>query len=329
MATDYAVSDRTFELTPTSSWGGHLVFATASMDGFKGDIPTTGPGYPQPVKRGPAWGCDSGLATPWGSPPMLVPACVPDASGSLGPNWVGYKGARAPHVPTIFDRLAGAGLTWKLYSGTGGPTSHGFDGWGWAICPTFAECLYSSQRSNVVPATNILTDAHGKLPSFSIVTPVFLNSQHNNVMMNAGDNWIGRIVSAIQSGPDWSSTAIFLTWDDCGCFYDHVNPLQYNTTWGIRVPLVIISPYAKAGYTDSTPTSFAGMLAYTEHTFGIRSLNAEDTTAYDYSKAFCYDPQKAGCVPAGLAPVRMTQQSVPPFTHAQQAELAHSSDEDT
>ena len=84
--------------------------------------------------------------------------------------------------------------------------------------------------------------------------------------MAVGDNWIGQVVSAIETGPDWASTAIFLTWDDCGCFYDHVAP---PTGLGIRVPMIMISPYVKAGTTDSNVASFASVLAFTETVFGL------------------------------------------------------------
>ena len=84
--------------------------------------------------------------------------------------------------------------------------------------------------------------------------------------MAQGDNWIGSIVNAIEQGPQWTSTAIFITWDDCGCFYDHVPP---PPGLGIRVPMLLVSPYAKAGYTDSAAASFASILAYTEHAFTL------------------------------------------------------------
>ena len=104
--------------------------------------------------------------------------------------------------------------------------------------------------------------------------------------MALGDNWIGSVVSAIENGPDWNSTAIFITYDDCGCFYDHVAPPVNG--WGIREPMVIVSPYAKPGYTDTTHTTFSGILAYTEHIFGLSPLGENDAQAYDFHNAFNY-----------------------------------------
>ena len=124
---------------------------------------------------------------------------------------------------------------------------------------------------------------------------------HNPFSMAEGDNWIGRTVSAIESGPQWAHTAIFITWDDCGCFYDHVAP---PAGLGIRNPVVIVSPYAKARYTDSTVATTASLLAFTEHTFGLTPLGTADATAYDYANAFNF-------AQAPLAGIRMTQTTVP------------------
>ena len=96
--------------------------------------------------------------------------------------------------------------------------------------------------------------------------------------------------SAIENGPDWDSTAIFITYDDCGCFYDHVAPglNPDGTQEGTRIPMVIVSPYARAGFTDSTHATFASILAYVEQTFGLTPLGINDAEAYPYTNAFDY-----------------------------------------
>jgi phospholipase C len=125
--------------------------------------------------------------------------------------------------------------------------------------------------------------AQGKLANLSIVIPYFNDSQHPGYSLMRGDNWIAKNVNAVMNGPDWDSTAIFLTWDDCGCFYDPLDPPRGE---GIREPMILISPYAKPGYVDHTTASHASMLAFTEHLFGLPPLNAEDASAYDYVDAF-------------------------------------------
>ncbi len=121
--------------------------------------------------------------------------------------------------------------------------------------------------------------------------------------MISGDNWIGQVVNSIMSGPNWNSTAVFITYDDCGCFYDHVAP---PAGLGIHNPMVIVSPYARAGFTDSTVATTASMLAFTEHTFSLSPLGTPDANAYDYANAFDFSTY----VPPVATP-RMVKTKVP------------------
>lgn len=101
--------------------------------------------------------------------------------------------------------------------------------------------------------------------------------------MLVGDNYIGEEVSAVESGPDAASTTIFIYYDDCGCFYDHVTP---PPGLGIRSPLVIVSPYAKHGYTDHNVATSSSILAYMEAVLHVRPVDEEDATAYNFRKSF-------------------------------------------
>jgi hypothetical protein len=89
-----------------------------------------------------------------------------------------------------------------------------------------------------------------------------------------------------------------------------------------------VSPFAKEGYTDSGPTTFAGTLAFAEDTFGLHALNANDGGAYDYRSSFCFYP-KTGCTPVGTTPVPMTSQVVPPMTSSEIAAQTAAAKEDT
>jgi phospholipase C len=314
LADQFAVSDRTFSMSDSPSWGGHLYAAAATMDGFSGDIPSPVRG----VARGPGWGCDSNKVDAWVGPDGTAsqqPSCVPKTDGSGA-----FRPTPVPHVSTIFGSLQTAGRSWKIYGAPPPSTVGGQDvGYGWSICPSFASCLYSSQVNHLVPSSKVLTDAaRGTLPNYSVLTPSWSSaaanggadsSQHNDFSMLAGDNWIARVVSAIQNGPDWASTAIFITYDDCGCFYDHVAPPVNpdGTLDGPRVPMVIVSPYAKSGYTDSTRATFASILAFTEHTFGLPALAANDAAAYDYANSFDYTQTP-------LSGARLAQHPLPPST---------------
>ncbi len=286
LARAFVISDRTFESDSVPSWGGHIDVAAAQVDGFIGDNPLAAPGLPV----GPlTWGCDSNdnaLWAPPGGSVQSIAACIPKQDGS-GP----YAPSPASWIPTIMDRLDAAGSSWRIYGG-----------WGtWTVCPSFADCIYGPQRNAAVTYDQVLADAaSGSLANVSIVIPTGANSQHNGWSMLQGDNWIGSVVGAIEQGPEWQSTAIFITYDDCGCFYDHVAPPQ---GLGIRVPMVIVSPYAKAGYTDSNVASYSSMLAYVEGVFGLAPLYSTDANAYDFGQSFDYTQHPLATIPLKRHPV--------------------------
>jgi phospholipase C len=316
LASQFAISDMTFSMADSPSWGGHLYTVMPSTDDFTGDNPTPAKG----VTPGPGWGCDSHLVAPWLGPhggTHWVPSCIPDYSLGL-PNGGAFEATPASAQATILDELDTAGLTWRIYGQaapifSSGAAGFGNGGWIWSICPSFADCLDTSQKNNLVDNSQFFTDAAaGTLPAYSVVTAggtVDGGVQagcHNSFSMTSCDNYIGQLVQAVENSPDWSSTAVFITFDDFGGFYDQVPP-PINPDYtqdGPRSPLIIVSPYAKAGFTDTTPTTFAGILAYTEHTFGLGSLGPNDNYAYAFSNAFNYSQ-----VP--LKPARMVRRPLP------------------
>jgi phospholipase C len=89
---------------------------------------------------------------------------------------------------------------------------------------------------------------------------------------------------------------VFITYDDCGCFYDHVPPGTNpdGTKQGVRVPMVIVSPYAKSGYTDHHAATFASILRFAENTFGLKPLGVNDAHAYDYAASFNFAKPPSG-----------------------------------
>jgi phospholipase C len=288
LARTFAISDRTFESRVGPSWGSHVVLAAADMDGFdpsENPFPTKG----MPLARD-TWGCNSYDSAPWRDATgqtTYVPACVPKPDGS-GP----WAASPVPWIPTIMDRLDEAGFTWRIYS------DYNY----WSVCPNFADCVFDPRRNADLPYKTVVADAAaGRLSNLTLVLPGWNESQHNQASMTAGDNWIGSVVSAIESSRQWQSTAIFITYDDCGCFYDHVPP---PSGLSIRVPAVIISPFARAGFTDSDVASYESMLTYVEHTFGVPPLAAADASAYDYAHSFDYRQ-------APLSPVRLGTRPVP------------------
>jgi phospholipase C len=318
LATQFAISDRFFSLADSPSWGGHLDIVTSNLNGFTGDNPVAAQG----IAAGQGWGCDSNLVTPQAGTGTMVPSCVPDPAltfnGSPLPNGGAFESTPISYEPTIMDELNTAGLPWRLYTGqclqesqapTGLETcTSASGGYKWAICPSVAECLYS-QDANDAGTGQFFTDAKaGNLPAFSVVTPgagYSADSEHNGFSMTAGDNFLGSVAKAIMTGPEWASTALFITWDDCGCFYDQVPPPANadGTQEGPRVPLLAVSPWAKPAYTDTASASFNSILAFTEQNFGLPALSVNDAAAYNLSGAFNYAQPPQGAARMVIRPV--------------------------
>jgi len=112
--------------------------------------------------------------------------------------------------------------------------------------------------------------ASGTLPSVSWVMPYYGVSEHPSTgkPISSGQAWVTKVINAAMQGPDWESTAIFLTWDDWGGFYDHVAPRRVDDNgYGIRVPGLLISPWAKPGHVDHQVLSFDAYLKLIEDLF--------------------------------------------------------------
>ena len=108
----------------------------------------------------------------------------------------------------------------------------------------------------------------GDLPAVSWVLPNAYDSEHPPALVSVGESYVTNIVNAVMRSPDWSSTAIFVTWDDWGGFYDQVVPPTVDALgYGIRVPGLVVSPYAKAGYVDHQTLSFDAYLKFIEDDF--------------------------------------------------------------
>jgi phospholipase C len=139
----------------------------------------------------------------------------------------------------------------------------------WNPLPDFQTVHDDNQLGNIVPDAQLFSDARtGNLPAVSWVIPSGDNSEHPFATISTGQNHVTRVINAIMSGPDWSSTAIFLAWDDWGGFYDHVAPpVIGGQQFGLRVPGMVISPYARTGFIDHQTYSFDSYLKFIEDDF--------------------------------------------------------------
>lgn len=150
----------------------------------------------------------------------------------------------------------------------------------WNPLPGFTDVKADGELKNIQPLNNYFRAARtGQLPAVSWLTPASLNSEHPGGLLSNGMAYTTAIVNAAMKSPDWSSTAIFVTWDDWGGFYDHVTPPVLNgAPTGLRVPGLVISPYAKPHYIDHQTYTFDSYLKFIEDDFlaGTRLNPATD-----------------------------------------------------
>jgi phospholipase C len=139
----------------------------------------------------------------------------------------------------------------------------------WNPLPYFDTVKDDAQLGNVRPFRDFLAEAKaGTLPSVSWITPTQRVSDHPPALISNGQTYVTGLIDRIMRSPDWSSTAIFLAWDDWGGFYDHVPPPSVDAQgYGLRVPGLLISPYAKQGYVDHQTLSFDAYLKFIEDDF--------------------------------------------------------------
>jgi len=212
--------------------------------------------------------------------------------------------------PTLTDELDTAGVSWKYYTPSAGSL--------WTspnaiqhICgpnaapPNATACVGSEWTNHVVlytsqnPAPMLNDISSGQLPAVSWIIPAGQNSDHaGSTATTGGPSWVASIVNAVGNSPYWANTAIIITWDDWGGWYDHVPPpkvINDGTSWGsgyvygFRVPLIVISPYAKAAHISHVNHDFGSILNLIEETFGLQSLGYADAHADDLADCFNFN----------------------------------------
>jgi acid phosphatase len=196
---------------------------------------------------------------------------------------------------TIGDRLSEHGLNWAWYSG----------GWDDALAghpdPLFQFhhqpfAFFENYRDGTAAKAEHLRDekeffaaaASGNLPAVSFVKPLGPQNEHPGYAdVIEGENHVEDLINAVRNGPDWKSTAIVITYDEHGGFWDHVAPPVVDR-WGpgARVPTLVISPFARRGFVDHTFYDTTSILAFIEHRWGLEPLAQRDASANDLTAAF-------------------------------------------
>jgi phospholipase C len=217
-----------------------------------------------------------------------------------------FNGPECFEHPTLTDVLDSSGLTWKYYAAMPGsiwtspnviehmcqPTGSGnnisCNGPDWT----------GSNPKVVIEGTGaqVVTDIqNGQLANVTWIIPDGSASDHPQGNKGLGPSWVASIVNAIGQSPFWADTAIIVTWDDWGGWYDHVPPTIHSTNsyeFGLRVPLIVISPYAKPAYVSHQVNDFGSILKFIEKTFSIPEINPSVGYADSYAlgdMSDCFD----------------------------------------
>jgi phospholipase C len=179
---------------------------------------------------------------------------------------------------TLGDELDTAGLPWAFYA-----VSYSGYPWIWSAYQAIKHIYYGNDwKTDIIsPPSQFLTDVtNGKLRTVSWVTPTWTNSDHAGSGSTSGPQWVASVVNTIGQSQYWNSTAIFIFWDDYGGWYDPEAPayVDYDGL-GMRIPMLIISPYAKKGHVSHVPYEHGSILRFIEDQFGLGQLSASDTRA--------------------------------------------------
>lgn len=312
LAREYATADRMFQSNIDQSFAAHLYLIAADA-GASADVPSGRP-----------WGCDAEWHT---SVPVL----------SLQRHIRDYV-FPCFDFTTLGDELSDRDLTWRYYAprvtaaAVWGRTPHDGEehladpgrpefGGNWSAYDAISHIRFSAAwKAHIIsPPQQILRDVkQGSLANVSWVIPDWKNSDHSLSKSDTGPSWVATIVNAIGQSRYWSSTTILVTWDDSGGWYDHVAPPQLDFDGlGVRVPLIVVSPYAKKNFISHTQYEFGSLLRFAESIFNLPSLADSDKRANNILDCFDFSqsPRLFKHVSAPYAPsyfLKQKQSRTPP-----------------
>jgi len=278
IASNYGMASHVLQLNQGPSFPAHqqlIAGQAGGIDNSTGGFTSDPWGFVE--NGGIKSGTGSGGHTQCGSPAGTAVTRI--QLNSAFPGIEGSKAYPCYDVQTIFDIVAAKGLTWRYYGNKAGGLWSG---------PQAIKHLYNSPNYTVGGPAFFGDIAAGKLANVTYIMPAAQWSDHPSrhyKVASDGPNWVGNIIDAVGASPYWNSTAIVVTWDDWGGFYDHYKPVlgKATGTYGFRVPLLVASAYSKPGAVDAQDTSQAAILRLIEGTFklGEGSLLSADSWTSD------------------------------------------------
>jgi phospholipase C len=281
-ADEYVLCDNFFSSMLGPSYPNHLGATVGDplgvMDNPRGDWARFG--------TSKAWGCDSPDS-------ITVPVLRSDGTEEeVRPCF--------DDVTTVPNQLTDADVPWAYYSPTADQV-----GYIWATLNSFPSIFKTDLwDEHMRPVDHLLNDIDaGNLPAVTWIVPRYQLSDHPPWSSVNAHNWTTQIVNAIMTSPMWESTAIFVTWDEWGGFYDPVPPPQVDDLGlGIRVPMLLISPYAQQGMIDHEVGEFASPLKFIQANWGLHHHTKRIRRTHDFSHAFDFSAPPRDPIPLDLLP---------------------------
>jgi phospholipase C len=225
--------------------------------------------------------------------PVIAPTQpnVMTALNGTDHGWVYNNLEPGPTQPwsSIFDELTAHGRTWKIYYAL--PPSA-------LVGTVWPQLVPAGHAADLTTGSAFFTDlSSGSLPSFSFVRPGVGYSTEPPEDISEGDAWVGQLVNAVAHSKYWDSTAIFVTYDESGGFWDHMAP-TVSTGYGARTPMIIISPYARRGVYHQQTTNVS-ILSFLQKLWGLPALTPLNASQNDLFSAFNFSqaPLAAPSVP--------------------------------
>ena len=275
-ADQYVLLDNHFTSAHGPSFPNHL-FAIAGQAGGAFENPTQDNRELERRHRQTglfkAWGCDSLSNAQVG---------VKDDQGNMRQVFPCFD------IETVGDLLDRKQIPWACYSAT--PYQNGYL---WNAFSAISHVRHDEERwaQHIFPVDDLIKDIdEGRLPPVTWVTPRFEVSEHPEYNFCWGEYWTTGVLNALMRSSSWKETAVFLTWDDYGGFYDHVPPPQVDVFgFGIRSPMLVLSAYAKQGHVSHELGDFASPVRFIQDNWGLPQLADRDRRATPLFDAFDFD----------------------------------------
>jgi len=198
---------------------------------------------------------------------------------------------------TVGEQLDGIGVDWAFYSAVPGQSGYFWNAYN-GVHDVFHDRSY--WNAHMRPVDRLLKDVEaGTLPAVTWVTPRFQLSDHPPYSSAWAHNWVSDLVDTVMAGDLWEHTAIFVTWDEWGGFYDPVRPPQVDDEgFGFRVPLLSISPYTRRGVIDDEVGEFSTPLRFISDNWGLDPLTPRIERAHNLEHTFDFGKPPRAPVPS-------------------------------